>query len=251
MTTAATCPTDSTDVARLAARARPVRDGGHDDAAERAARRDRLAVVPAADGLRRRQPVAVRRLRSVRSVADPQARLRPAVGPLPVGRAPDDPVRSDRPARPLHRHALPRRGRSPGRSSPSSSASSRRRSRRRSPAPAGRRPARSPSRRARRSTRTSAGSPSSALMVVVHSQHEDRRRPGLQGSGRPRVSTLKSDSRVKSVVAAAGRACRSRATATPRSSRPAPPRTPTRWSAPPTTSRPARQAAGRRRHRSP
>ncbi len=37
MTTATTCSTDSTDspVARLAARARPVRDGGHDDAAER------------------------------------------------------------------------------------------------------------------------------------------------------------------------------------------------------------------------
>ena len=119
-------------------------------------------------------------------VARAQRRLRPALDPLPARRPPDEPVRTDRPARPLHRHALPRRSRSAGRSSPSCSASSRRRSSTRSPG-AGWEATGSESVAARKAIdRNFQGLSSSALMVVVHSDRQDRRAT-RRSSGRSRL----------------------------------------------------------------
>src|SRR5664280_428745 len=72
----------------LAARARAVRARGHRDAAVGCPRGARLAVVSAADGLRRRQPVALRALRRLPGVADPAPPVRAALCRLfpPTGR---------------------------------------------------------------------------------------------------------------------------------------------------------------------
>ena len=97
---------------RLAARACALRDGRHGDAAQRAAGRRRLALVPAADGLRRRQPVAVRPLRRLSRVAGARPRVRPAVDPVTPRRSvlDDRHIWTHRPSRPLHRDAFPRGG---------------------------------------------------------------------------------------------------------------------------------------------
>ena len=81
------------------------------------------------------------------------------------------------------------------------------------------------------------GLSSSALMVVVHSNTKTVCGPRVQGGDRARV--LDAEGGLAREVGRRRRrpACRSRVTATRRSSRRAPPRTPTRWSAPPTTSR--------------
>ena len=100
---------------------------------------------------------------------------------------------------------------------------------------------------ARSSIASSAGCRRSALMVVVHSDEataddpafRSAARAGPERSWRPTSGSRRSCRR--------GRAGRSRLTATPPSSRPARPRAPTRWSAPPTTSRTS-SPSWRRRH---
>ena len=79
------------------------------------------------------------------------------------------------------------------------------------------------------------GLSSSALMVVVHSDTQTVKDAAFQQ--RIAAATVDAQGRRAREVrrAAAARACRSPVTGAPRSSRPAPPRTPTRWSAPPTT----------------
>ena len=95
------------------------------------------------------------------------------------------------------------------------------------------------------------GLSSSALMVVVHSDTKTVADPAFTADRR--VAPVDAEGGFARQVgrAAAGRARRSRATATPRSSRPAPPRTPTRWSAPPTTSRRACTSSRATASRSP
>ena len=77
------------------------------------------------------------------------------------------------------------------------------------------------------------GLSSSALMVVVHSEDKTVTDPAFKAVIADIQDLLTADERVSEVIAPA-RASPSRATATPPSCRPARPRTPTRWSAPPT-----------------
>ena len=200
--------------------------GGHDDAAERAARRARLALVPAADRLRRRQPVALRRLRRLRRLARSSSGSSAcARSSTPRSSTPMTHVRPDRPARPLDRRPTSAPSRSPGslvavgarRSSPRRS--------RQALSGAGWEATGSESVAGAqaRSTRTSAASPATRADGRRPLRHADRRRPRVPAAvaaaeprcarGRPRVAVGR---RRRS------RARRSRATATPRSSRPAP-----------------------------
>ena len=83
------------------------------------------------------------------------------------------------------------------------------------------------------------------LMVVVHSPTKTRERPCVPFGDRGRRAHAEGESGHHVGRGAAARRRRSRATATPPSSRPAPGATPTRWSAPPTTSRARCAAPGR------
>ena len=147
-------------------------------------------------------------------------------------------VGPDRSSRPLHRDAFPGRPRRLAGASRSCSGSSRRASRH-ALSGAGWEATGSQSVQARAADRprTSTDSPATALMTVLYSPTKTVNDPAFRAVIARVERTLRADARRQHRPRAGRRRVDLALTGTPRSCRPAPPATPTRWSRPPTASR--------------